>query len=191
MHTLTLTFPPDLRLTADQYERLAHANRDLHLEMTADGKLMIMPPTGGISGKRNADLTTELNLWNRRAKLGVVFDSSTEFKLPNGAFRSPDAAWILQARWDALTPDQQETFPPICPDFVVELRSKSDSLKDLRAKMQEYIDNGCRLGWLIDPKNQQVEVYGVNQAVEILEAPKTLSGEAILPDFTLNLQLIF
>lgn len=191
MHALTLNFPPDLRLTADQYERLAHANRDLHLELTADGKLIIMPPTGGISGKRNADLTYQLQAWSRQNPIGVVFDSSTEFKLPNGAFRSPDAAWILQARWDALTPDQQETFPPICPDFVVELRSRSDLLKDLRAKMQEYIDNGCRLGWLIDPKNQQVEVYRANQAVEILEAPKTLSGEAILPDFTLDLQLIF
>jgi Uma2 family endonuclease len=190
MYTLTLNFPPDLRLTSDQYERLAAANRDLRMELTADGKLIIMPPTGGISGKRNADLTTELNLWNRQAQLGVVFDSSTEFKLPNGAFRSPDSAWVDQSRWDALTPEQQETFPPICPDFVVELRSKTDSLKELRAKMQEYMENGCRLGWLINPQDQQVEVYRVNQTVEILAASKTLSGKDVLPGFVLDLQLI-
>lgn len=190
MHALILNFPPDLRLTADQYERLAAANRDVQMELTADGKLILMPPTGGISGKRNADLTYQLQAWSRQNPIGVVFDSSTEFKLPNGAFRSPDAAWIEQTRWDAFTPEQQETFPPICPDFVVELRSKTDSLRDLRAKMQEYIENGCRLGWLIDPKGQQVEIYRINQAVECLEAPKTLFGEDVLPSFTLDLQLI-
>jgi Uma2 family endonuclease len=191
MYTLTLNFPPDLQLTADQYERLAAANRDLRMELTADGKLIIMPPTGGISGKRNADLTYQLQAWSRQNLTGVVFDSSTEFKLPNGAFRSPDAAWVDQSRWNALTPEQQETFPPICPDFVVELRSKTDSLKELRAKMQEYMENGCRLAWLINPQDQQVEVYRLNQTVEILAAPKMLSGEDVLPGFVLDLQLIF
>lgn len=116
---------------------------------------------------------------------------STEFKLPNGAYRSPDAAWITNDRWQSLTREQQESFPPLCPDFVVELRSKSNSLKDLRAKMQEYQDNGYRLGWLIDPQNQQVDVYRRNQATETLENPEMLSGEDVLPEFVLELRSIF
>jgi Uma2 family endonuclease len=150
-----------------------------------------MPPTGGETGKRNSDINFELNLWNRQTKLGIVFDSSTCFKLPNGGDRSPDAAWILLGKWESLTPEQREKFPPICPDFIIELRSPSDSLKPLQDKMQEYIDNGSRLGWLINPKNRQVEIYRQGQEKEILENPPTLSEEDILPGFVLNLQLIW
>lgn len=187
MYALKIHIPAALKFTSETYELLAHANRDLRMELTADGELIIMPPTGGISGRRNADLIYQVQAWNRQAKLGIVFDSSTEFKLPNGAYRCPDAAWISHARWNGLTLSEQETFPPICPDFVIELRSKTDSLKDLRAKMQEYIDNGCQLGWLLDPKEQQVEVYRPNQAVMLLKAPESIAGDPILPGFALDL----
>jgi Uma2 family endonuclease len=146
-----------------------------------------MPPTGGETGKRNSDINFELNLWNRQTKLGIVFDSSTCFKLPNGGERSPDAAWIPLGKWESLTPEQREKFPPICPDFIIELRSPSDSLKPLQDKMQEYMDNGSRLGWLINPKNRQVEIYRQGQEKEILENPPTLSGEDVLPGFVLNI----
>lgn len=150
-----------------------------------------MPPTGGESGYRNADLTTDVNLWNRETELGVVFDSSTVFKLPNGANRSPDVAWIQRARWDALTLEQQKKFPPIAPDFVIELRSETDLLKDLQVKMREYIEAGVRLGWLIDPQTQTVEIYRQGLPIEVLHAPTTLSGESVLPEFTLSLSRIF
>ena len=146
MNPLTLDLRPVIRLTHEQFEQIALANPDLRIELSADGELSIMPPTGGNTGRRNADLTTDLNLWNRQTRLGVVFDSSTIFRLPNGAERSPDAAWIILERWNALTQKEQDSFPPLCPDFVIELRSKTDSLKPLQAKMQEYQDNGCRLG---------------------------------------------
>ncbi|EDX71606.1 conserved hypothetical protein [Coleofasciculus chthonoplastes PCC 7420] len=122
--------------------------------------------------------------------MGVAFDSSTAFRLPNGADRSPDASWVSQERWEALTPKQQETFPPLCPDFVIELRSKSDNMEPLRKKMQEYLDNGLRLGWLIDAKNKRVEIYRPNREVEVLESPTSLSGEEVLPGFVLDLQVV-
>jgi Uma2 family endonuclease len=150
-----------------------------------------MPPTGGTTGNRNAGLNAQLWLWNERAKLGIVFDSSTCFKLPNGADRSPDAAWVKQERWHALTPEQQEKFPPICPDFVVELLSPSDSLKLTQAKMREYQENGAILGWLFNRKNKQVEIYQSGQDVEILDHTQTLSAENLLPGFTLNLDMIW
>ncbi len=130
-------------------------------------------------------------MWNRQANLGVVFSSSTCFKLPNCANRSPDAAWIKQERWDALIPEQQRKFPPIVPDFVIELRSESDSLEMLRAKMREYMENGVVLGWLINPQDQQVEIYRQGQPIEVLDAPTCLSGEDVLPDFVLDLSRIF
>lgn len=190
MNALTLNIPSLFKLTDEQFYHLCLANRDLRLELTAQGELIVMPPIGGRTGKRNADLTTELNLWNRPTKLGFVFDSSTTFKLPNGAIRSPDGSWVTRERWATLTPKQQEQFPPLCPDFVVELRSPSDALTNLRDKMQEYLINGCCLGWLIDPQIQQVEIYRKNQGVGILESPTILSGEDVLSGFSLVLTQI-
>ena len=190
MTALILNNPETVPITDEQFYQLCVANRELKLERTAKGDLIIMPPTGGETGKRNSDINFELNLWNRQTKLGIVFDSSTCFKLPNGGDRSPDAAWILLGKWESLTPEQREKFPPICPDFIIELRSPSDSLKPLQDKMQEYIDNGCRLGWLINRQNRQVEIYRQGQEKQTLENPPTLSGEDILPGFVLNLKLI-
>ncbi len=186
---IAVNIPPTLTLTVthEQLVQLAIANRDLQLERTATGELIVMPPTGGDTGKRNADLDGQLWLWNRQTKLGVVFDSSTGFHLPNGADRSPDASWIRQERWDALTPEQRKSFVPLCPDFVIELRSESDNMAPLRTKMREYIENGTCLGWLIDRKNKKVEIYRKNQDVEVLNHPRTLSGEDILPGFILDL----
>ncbi|MBW4501676.1 MAG: Uma2 family endonuclease [Scytonema hyalinum WJT4-NPBG1] len=191
MNPLTLDLRPVIRLTHEQFEQIALANPDLRIELSADGELSIMPPTGGNTGRRNADLTTDLNLWNRQTRLGVVFDSSTIFRLPNGAERSPDAAWIILERWNALTQKEQDSFPPLCPDFVIELRSKTDSLKPLQAKMQEYQDNGCRLGWLMNYQDRQVEIYRPQREKEVLRSPQTLSGEEVLPGFVLDLQMIW
>jgi Uma2 family endonuclease len=194
MNAVAISLPPTLELTIDltdeQFWQLCHNNPDLKFERTASGELQIMPPTGGETGRRNVKVATQLEIWNSQSNLGVTFDSSTCFKLPNGADRSPDASWIALSRWEALTAAQKEAFPPICPDFVVELRSRSDALTKLQAKMQEYIDNGVRLGWLIDPYNKQVEIYRPQQSVEVLNAPMTLSGEDVLPGFVLNLNLI-
>jgi Uma2 family endonuclease len=187
MNPLTLDLRPVIRLTHEQFEQIALANPDLRIELSGDGELSIMPPTGGNTGRRNADLTTDLNLWNRQTRLGVVFDSSTIFRLPNGAERSPDAAWIILERWNALTQKEQDSFPPLCPDFVIELRSKTDSLKPLQAKMQEYQDNGCRLGWLMNYQDRQVEIYRPQREKEVLQSPQTLSGEEVLPGFVLDL----
>lgn len=188
MNTLPIQIPPMLKVTQEQFEQLAIVNRDVRLERTATGELIIMPPTGGNTGKQNLDFEGQLWFWNRQTKLGIAFNSFTAFHLPNGADRSPDAAWISNKRWNALSPEQQDTFPPLCPDFVIELRSKTDSMKTLREKMQEYLDNGLLLGWLIDTKNKKVEVYRQNQSVEVLDNPSTLSGENILPGFILDLQ---
>ncbi len=184
---LTLNIPAAVKLTDEQFYQLSLANRDLRLERTASGEVIIIPPTGGGTGKRNSDLNIQLRLWNRETKLGFVFDSSTGFKLPNGATRSPDAAWVKRDRWDSLTLEQQEQFPPLCPDFVVELQSPSDALADARLKMQEYLENGVDLGWLIAPKIRQVEIYRPNRELEILQSPATLSGEGVLPGFVLDL----
>ncbi|NET30953.1 MAG: Uma2 family endonuclease [Cyanothece sp. SIO1E1] len=191
MVNISLNIPNTLRVTNEQFLELVKANPDLRLERTAPGELIVMPPTGSEGGNYNAELTTDLAIWNRQAKLGKVFDSSTGFKLPNGATRAPDAAWVKQERWDALTPEQRKGFAPLCPDFVLELASETDDIETLRAKMREYIENGCLLGWLIDPRTQQVEVYRLGQAVEVLQAPATLSGRDILPGFVLNLGIIF
>ncbi len=183
----TITIPQTFKVTHEQFQQIAAVNRDLRLERTATGELIIMAPTGSETGNRNQDMSGQLWLWNRQTKLGVVFDSSSGFKLPNGADRSPDASWVKLERWQTLTPKQQEGFAPLCPDFVVELRSKSDNMEPLREKMREYITNGSRLGWLIDRKNQKVEIYRQNQDVEILDHPRTLSGEDVLPGFVLDL----
>jgi Uma2 family endonuclease len=183
--------PRSFTVTNDQFWELAKTNPELRLERTAEGELIVMPPTGSEGGSYNAEVTTDIAIWNRRTQLGKVFDSSTGFKLPNGATRVPDTAWVTNERWKALTPEQRKKFAPICPDFVLELASESDDLGILRQKMQEYINNGCRLGWLIIPKIQQVEIYRGDGTVEVLQSPVTLSGEAVLPDFTLNLATIF
>lgn len=178
-----------VNLTNEQFYRLCQVNRDLQLERTAKGELVIMPPVGGSSGNREADLISLLWLWNRQTGLGKVFSSSTIFKLPNGGDRSPDAAWVNSDRWESLTLKEQEGFPPICPDFVIELRSRTDSLQPLQEKMQEYIKSGLRLGWLINPQDEQAEIYRPDRAVEVVGFPVILSGENVLPGFTLNLPL--
>jgi Uma2 family endonuclease len=187
MTALTLTLDSIIALTDERFFQLCQSNRDLRFERTAQGALIVIAPTGGESGAQNADLITDLNLWNRLEKPGVVFDSSTGFKLPNGADRSPDVAWVQRDRWDNLTPEQRRQFPPLAPDFVIELRSASDDLKPLQAKMQEYQDNGVRLGWLIDPQSRCVEIYRPDHPVERRPLPATLSGEDVLPGFQLHL----
>jgi Uma2 family endonuclease len=187
MDTITLDLSPFIELTDGQFFQLCLHHSDYRFERTASGALIIMSPAGGETGKRNAEIVFQLQAWNHQHQLGVVFDSSTGFKLPNGADRSPDAAWVKKERWDALTPEQRQKFPPLCPDFVVELCSPSDSLKKIQEKMQEYMDNQAQLGWLIDPQSQQAEIYRQGQGVEVLNAPTTLSGEALLPGFILDL----
>jgi Uma2 family endonuclease len=191
MTALILNIPPIAQLTDEQFYQLCLANRELKFERTAQGELIIMPPTGGETGNRNFKLIQQLANWTDTDGTGIGFDSSTCFKLPNGADRSPDAAWIPLSKWNNLTPEQQEKFPPICPDFVVELRSPSDSLKLLQEKMQEYIDNGTRLGWLINRKDKRVEIYRQGQDKEVLESPMSLSGENVLSGFILKLKSIW
>ncbi len=192
--TVTLQLPWDLNLqvTPGQFVAIAAANPELKLERTATGDLIVNPPTGGETGKRNLSISTQLGNWyEAHPELGEAFDSSTGFALPNGANRSPDAAWVSKERWQALTPAQRKGFVPLSPDFVIELRSESDSLPKLQSKLQEYIDNGTQLGWLIDPQQQQVEIYRVGQGVEIVVNPNQLSGETVLPGFVLNLQRVW
>jgi Uma2 family endonuclease len=150
-----------------------------------------MPPTGGETGKRNANLILQLAIWNQQAKLGEVFDSSTGYKLPNGANRSPDVSWIQQERWDSLTSEQKEKFIPLAPDFVLELMSPTDYLVNTQAKMQEYLENKVKLGWLINPQAKQVEIYRLEREVELLNSPQFISGEDVLPGFVLDLTGIF
>ena len=147
-----------------------------------------MPPTGSKTGWRNSNMNSDLVVWAKRDGTGVVFDSSSLFTLPNGAKRSPDASWVKRERWEALTDAQQEGFAPLCPDFVVELRSRTDRLSDLQEKMQEYIDNSARLGWLIDPVGKRVYVYRPGQSIEVLDNPITVSGDPVLPNFVLNVR---
>jgi Uma2 family endonuclease len=192
-HAIAVKIPSSLTLTIthEQLVELAIANRDLQLERTATGQLIVMAPTGSATGNRNLDIEGQLWLWNRQTKLGKTFNSSTGFHLPNGADRSPDAAWVCQSKWDALTTEQQEGFAPLCPDFVLELRSKSDNLPPLQAKMREYMENGARLGWLIDRQRKKVEIYRQGQETEILDRPRSLSGEDVLLGFVLDLTEIW
>lgn len=187
----TINIPTTFKVTEQQFQLLATANREVRLERTVNGELIIMPPTGGNTGRRNAQLAAQFVIWNNQIKLGEVFDSSCAFRLANGANRSPDVSWIKIERWNQLTPEQQDTFPPLYPDFVLELRSRTDTMASLREKMQEYLDNGVCLGWLIDPKNRIVEIYQPQQAVNILNNPKIISGENVLPGFSLNLETVW
>lgn len=191
MTAFTVNLTPALDLTDEQFYQLCLNNPNLKFERSAAGELIIMAPTGGETGHRNAGLTAQLWLWNSQTQLGVTFDSSTGFKLPNGADRSPDAAWVSLKRWQALTLQQQRGFIPLCPDFAVELLSPSDSLTKTQAKLQEYVDNGLRLGWLLNRSLRQVEVYRRGQTVEVLDQPVLLSGEAVLPGFELRLATIW
>jgi Uma2 family endonuclease len=186
---LTLPLMVDMQhvhLTDEQFYQLCIHNPQLVIERNAKGVLIVMSPVGGDSGNREADYIIDLGNWNRQTKLGKVFSSSTLFKLPGGSDRSPDAAWIELSRWQALTPEQRKRFPPIAPDFVIELRSRTDDLTMLQEKMQEYLDSGVRLGWLFNPQDQQVEVYRPGQDKEVKSLPTQLSGETVLPGFTLQ-----
>jgi len=174
--------------TARQFEALAEAYPELRMELTREGELIIMPPTFPKTGICNAKLVTRLGVWCENTNLGECFDSSTVFTLPNGAKRSPDASWIANSRWNVLTDKEQEEFTLICPDFVAELRSKTDRLSGVQKKMREYRDNGAKLGWLIDPKSKRVEVYRPDQDVEVLDNPAFISGETVLPGFTLDMK---
>ncbi len=180
-----------VKLTDEQFYLLCMQNPEKKLELTASGVLMVMAPVGGESGKRESALGTDVNIWNRSTRLGEVFSSSTIFKLPDGSQRSPDVAWVKSSRWEALTPEEREKFPPIAPDFVIELRSRTDRLSYLQKKMAEYQANGVRLGWLINPQEQQVEIYRIDQPVEVVQSPVSLSGEDVLPGFTLLLTTIW
>ncbi len=187
---ITVSLKSLFDLTDEAFYQLCQNNPDVKLERTATGELVVMSPTGGETGDRNRRLTQRLGNWTDEDNTGLSFDSSTGFKLPNGAERSPDAAWVRLERWQALTLEQQRKFPPLAPDFVVELRSASDDIDTLRAKMKEYIENGVRLGWLLNPQDRQVEIYRQGQPVEILQSPQSLSGEAVLPGFTIDLSRI-
>lgn len=188
MTALTLNLNSVIKLTREQFYQLCVENPDLQLERNAQGELIVMPPTGGETGRRNVNLILQLGLWNEKNHQGEVFDSSTGFTLPNGADRSPDVSWVEKSRWEALTKEQREKFIPLCPDFVIEIMSPSNSLKKLQHKMDEYMSNGCRLGWLFNRKKQEVEIYRPEKNAEVLKSPQTLSGENVLMGFIVNLQ---
>jgi Uma2 family endonuclease len=187
---LNLT-PPLAIMTADQFFDFCQANSELRIERTAEGDMIIMPPAGTESGGRNLDLAVSFGIWARADGTGKGFDSSTGFTLPNGAVRSPDLAWIRLPRWQALSAEERVKFAPICPDFVVELRSPSDRPKDLQEKLEEYIANGAELGWLIDPIEREVHVYRPGQPVECLSDPTEVAGDPVLPGFVLKLAEIW
>ncbi len=192
MTALTLPLKVDLKdvdLTDEQFYQLCINNPELNVERNSKEVLIIMAPVGGDSGSREADYIVDLGNWNRQSGLGKVFSSSTLFKLPGGGDRSPDAAWVEPSRWQALTPEQRQKFPPIAPDFITELRSLTDSLKALQEKMQEYMDSGVQLGWMFNPQDQQVEIYRQGQEKEVRLLPTELSGEEILPGFELQADL--
>ncbi len=188
---LTVNLPDSESMTTEQFYQFCQLNRDLRIERTANGEVIVMPPAFSDTGNRNLKIGQQLANWADRDGTGETFDSSTGFTLPNGAIRAPDTSWIKLERWNALTEQQKASFAPICPDFVIELRSKSDTLKSLQAKMQEYIANGALLGWLIDRQNQKVYIYRPNQEAEILDHPESVSGDRILPGFMLQMAKIW
>ena len=190
-----ISIPKGFKVTPEQFEQLAYAEQIARMELTQDGELIVMSPTGGEAGSKNRRLTQQIGIWTDRDGTGEAFDSSTVFVLPNGARRSPDVSWVRLDKWNALTLKEKQGFPPLSPDFVIELVSPSDlknqRYQDLQAKMIEYIDNGVRLGWLIEPVAKTVEIYRMGQQVEVLNNSQTLSGEDILPGFVLDLSKIF
>lgn len=186
---VVLRLSPIVELTDEQLLEICSLNDELRIERNAQGELELMPPTSSNSGNQNFDIITDLGIWVRADGTGVGFESNTGFTLPNRSMRSPDAAWISNDRWEALPREERRKFAPICPDFVIELRSESDRLSVAQAKMEEYIENGARLGWLIDPVDvrHRVYIYRPNSSVEILENPETVSGDPELPGFVLDL----
>jgi Uma2 family endonuclease len=178
-------------MSEHEFYEFCQLNRDLRLELTSEGDLIIMPPTGSKTGIRNSKLTLRLAGWAEKDGMGQAFDSSAGFMLPNTAKRSPDFAWVSNERWNALTEEEQEEFAPLCPDFVVELRSRTDVLTNIQRKMEEYMDNGAQLGWLIDPQERRVYVYRPGAAVEELDDPRVVSGEPLLRGLELELQEIW
>ncbi|MDX1963486.1 MAG: Uma2 family endonuclease [Pirellulales bacterium] len=188
---MAVRLAPLIQLDDQAFMQLADQNPDYRFEQNSAGELVIMAPTGGDSGNQNFDLLLQLGMWHKKHKLGKCFDSSTMFVLPNRARRSPDASWVANSRWNALTKEQQRSFPPICPDFVIELRSPSDQLHVLTDKMAEYLANGAQLGWLIDPRNKTVHVYRPGSEPVILQSPPSVSGEPLLPGFTLDTTELF
>lgn len=191
MTALTLNLDSIVRLTHDQFYRLCQENRDVRLALTATGALIVMPPTGWESGNRNIRLAARLQNWAEADATGMAFDSSTGFILPSGAVRSPDVAWVALERFTAMLKLSPEAFLPLAPDFVIELWSASDRLQPLQLKMREYVENGVRLGWLINPQDKAVEIYRVGGEVEVLRVPEALSGEDVLPGFVMKVQDIF
>ena len=188
---LTVNFPSLVQMTNEQFYDFCQANGDLRIERTANGEVVIMPPAFSDTGNRNFNIAAQLGYWTEQDGTGIGFDSSAGFTLPNGAMRSPDASWIELERWNALTDAQKASFAPICPSFVIELRSLSDRLIKLQDKMQEYIDNGASLGWLIDRQNRKVYIYRTNRELEILENPEAVSGNPELPGFILRMVKIW
>jgi Uma2 family endonuclease len=191
MDTFTIALEPSIQLSDEQFFQICQSNQDLRFEKTVNGELIIMPPTGGETGNRNGRLTQQLFNWSDTDESGIAFDSSTGFKLPNGADRSPDASWVKKERWDALAPEDKTRFVPLCPDFVVEILSPSDRLDTTQAKMKEYMANGARLGWLLNRKARQVEVSRPGQETEVLLDAQMVSGEDVLQGFVLHLQRIW
>jgi Uma2 family endonuclease len=188
---LTVNFPAIVKMTQAQFSEFCQANQELRIERTAQGEVLIMPPAFSDTGNRNFNIAAQLWVWAEQNGTGIGFDSSAGFTLPNGATRSPDASWIKLERWNALTAAEQASFAPICPDFAIELRSASDTLISLQTKMQEYIDNGASLGWLIDRKNRQVYIYRPDRSPEVLEQPELVTGDPELPGFELKMAKIW
>jgi Uma2 family endonuclease len=186
MAALTINLNSISNLSRSQFRQIANDNPDMKLERNKQGNLIVMAPTGGETGNFNADLNGQLYVWNRTSQSGKIFDSSTGFELPEGGDRSPDVAWITLEKWEALTPEQRRGFLPLCPDFAVELMSRSDSWIQTQAKMVEYMESGCRLAWLLDPKCKRAAIYRVGKPPELLMAPDSLSGEDVLPGFVLD-----
>ncbi|CAN5878755.1 Uma2 family endonuclease [soil metagenome] len=188
---VVLRMRPALDVSDDELLLFSGQNKDLRIERTAEGDLEVMPPTGGERGNRNIELTSQLQVWTKQNDTGAAFDSSSGFRLPNGAVRAPDAAWVRSERLSELAAEQKRKFIPLCPDFVIELCSPTDSLAYVQAKMDEYIENGARLGWLIDPDERKVHVYRPDETVRVLENSRENSGDPILPGFTLDLRRIW
>lgn len=188
---MVLQMLPNMIMTDDQFFDFCQLNRHFRIERNQIGDLFIMSPTDSETGQRNFNLIGELGIWTKQDGTGVGFGSSGGFTLPNGAVRSPDAAWIKRTKWEIIPAEKRKKFAPICPEFVVELRSENDSLSTLKEKMQEYIDNGTQLAWLIDRKQRKVFIYRPNCGVAELDNPQTLTGEDILPGFVLDLSEIW
>lgn len=191
MESFILKFPPNAQFTDNELYDFCSTNEDLRIERNSKGEIIVMSPVGGISSSRNNAVAAQLWLWNQESKSGITFDSSGGFLLPNNAMRAPDAAWVDLTRWELLRDDQKKRFPPLAPDFVIEIRSESDTLKELQLKMEEWTQNGTRLGWLIDPLEQKTYIYTPHSSVRIIDSfSEKLLGEDVLPGFVLALEIL-